>query len=63
MNKESLFVYDDHTIEVYDFKHVFNETNRKDLRFQISSEEKHSRITKVLTSDESENIAIVIEQP
>ena len=63
MNKESLFIYDDHNIEIYDFNKVFSEKNKRKLRFQISAEEKHSFIEKVITSDSSEDIAIVIEQP
>ena len=61
MNKESLFIYDNNTIDIYDFNKSFSEKNKRNLRFQIAKEEKQSHIEQVITSDSSEDIAIVIE--
>ena len=61
MNKESLFIYDNNTIEIYDFNKSFSEKNKRNLRFQIAKDEKQSHIEQVITSDSSEDIAIVID--
>jgi hypothetical protein len=61
MNKESLFIYDNNSIEIYDFNKSFSEKNKRNLRFQIAKDEKQSHIEQVITSDSSEDIAIVIE--
>ena len=44
INENTLFLWDNHTISMYDFKTGFSESDRKNLKFKISENEKFSFI-------------------
>lgn len=62
ISQDKFFIWTNHRVQYYDFKHFFNKENKKKLRFLISKDEKFSFIKNVITSDGSDTLGIVVEQ-
>ena len=54
INDDSLFTWDNKGIEMYEFKKLFSDENKKALNFKISQKEKFNFIKSVYTASNSD---------